>query len=361
MTTAQPRIWLVLGDKLGDNAQLKRIADSLDLPCTTKHLLPKEKYRLGKPRFRATLDHLDLDHSDPLTAPWPDLVITTGRRHSMAALWIKKQSPSTRLVLLGRPRRWIERFDLVITLPQYQVPDLPRVMRLSLPLMRTDRKAVAAAAERWKSRLDTLRRPVIAVLVGGPTQPFRFDAAVTEQLVSECRTLQDRYRASLYFLTSRRTSPEIVATLKAQLPADARLYEWKADSADNPYLALLGLADYFVVSGDSVSMMMEVADLQKPLAIFRLPVYRWGRIWQSLLRRLHAGDADRFIDRLLGPFGKLLYAAGIAGYARDLARIHTTLEKAGLAVYTGQPFVQPAAGLPDELDAVRARIRSLLP
>jgi len=48
-------------------------------------------------------------------------------------LWIKEKSAATRLVLLGRPRRWIERFDLDITLPQYQVPDLPQVLHLSLP------------------------------------------------------------------------------------------------------------------------------------------------------------------------------------------------------------------------------------
>ncbi|HED19158.1 MAG TPA: nucleoside-diphosphate sugar epimerase, partial [Gammaproteobacteria bacterium] len=132
-----PRIWLVLGDKLGDNAQLTMIADSLDLPYEVRHLVPKQEYRLGKPRFKASLQHLDLENSDPLAAPWPDLVITAGRRHSMAALWIKHQSPATKLVLLGRPRRWIERFDLVISLPQYQLPDLPQVMHLSLPLMRT--------------------------------------------------------------------------------------------------------------------------------------------------------------------------------------------------------------------------------
>ncbi len=96
--TPSPCIWLVLGDKLGDNAQIKMIADSLGLPYKIKHLVPKEKYRLGKPHFKASLDHLDLGSSDPLAAPWPDLVITAGRRHSMAALWIKDQSPATRLM-----------------------------------------------------------------------------------------------------------------------------------------------------------------------------------------------------------------------------------------------------------------------
>ncbi|MEA3244029.1 MAG: ELM1/GtrOC1 family putative glycosyltransferase, partial [Pseudomonadota bacterium] len=165
-TSTMPRIWLVTGDKLGDNAQVEMIANSLGLAYTVKHLSPRQKYILGKPRFKVSLDHLDPDRSDALSPPWPDLVITVGRRHSMAALWIKKQSPKTKIVLLGRPRRWIGNFDLIITLPQYHLPDLPHVMRLSLPLMRTDTAAVSSSAKAWAPRLKLLPRPIIAVLIG---------------------------------------------------------------------------------------------------------------------------------------------------------------------------------------------------
>ena len=62
----------------------------------------------------------------------------------------------------------------------------------------------------------------------------------------------------------------MVAALEAALPPGALLYRWSAEtSADNPYLALLAHADRFVVTGDSVSMMVEVASLGRPLAIFR--------------------------------------------------------------------------------------------
>jgi len=359
--TYTPRIWLVLGDKLGDNAQIKMIADSLGLPYEIRRLVPKEKYRLGKPRFRASLEHLDLENSDPLAAPWPDMVITAGRRHSMAALWIKDQSPATRLVLLGRPRRWIERFDLVITLPQYQLPDLPHIMRLSLPLMRTDKQAVAAAAEHWKSRLDSLPKPIIAVLIGSATRPFRFDAAVTDQLVTECKKLQDRYGGSLYFSTSRRTSAKIIATLKARLPEGAQFYEWRQNSTENPYLALLELADYFVITGDSVSMMIEVADRQKPLAIFQLPVFFQGHIWQSFTQRFYTKSASGILNKLFRRMGNLLYKTGVAGFSRDLTRIHAVLVNGGFAVFAGEPFRKPVSTLPDELDRIRARILTLLP
>lgn len=359
-TSTTPRIWLVIGDKLGDNAQVEMIANSLGLAYTVKHLSPRQKYILGKPRFKVSLDHLDPDNSDALAPPWPDLVITSGRRHAMAALWIKKQSPKTKIVLLGRPRRWIDRFDLIVTLPQYHLPDLPQVMRLSLPLMRTDTEAVSSSAKAWASRLESLPRPITAVLVGGATRPFHFDAAVTNELLAHCRKLQSSYGGTLYFSTSRRTSADIVSTLRAQLPESARIYEWQQDSTDNPYLALLEHADYFVVTGDSVSMMIEVADHGKPLAIFQLPASWYGLIWQSFTSRLHAQPDNSTCNALFRWLGRLLYRSGLVGFTRDLTRIHNTLIDGGFAVRLGETLSKPSRALPDELGRIRERILTLL-
>ncbi|HHJ15597.1 MAG TPA: nucleoside-diphosphate sugar epimerase [Gammaproteobacteria bacterium] len=357
----EPRIWLLIGDKPGDNAQVKKVADTLALPCDTRQVFPKPQYVLGKPKYRVSLSHLDMERSATLAAPWPDLIITIGRRPSMAALWVKQQNPATKIVLLGRPRRWIEKFDLVITLPQYQVPQLPNVLRLSLPIMRSDPQAVAAASASWKSRLDSLPKPLTAVLVGGATRPFRFDAEVTRKLVEQCRALQAQDGGTLYFSTSRRTAPEITATLKAQLPQGAQLYTWQQDDGDNPYLALLGLADRCIVTGDSISMLVEVADQRKPLAIFALPQGLQGRLWQGIMRRLHAAPAPGLANRLLRALGRVLYSTGIAGFTRDLTQVHSTLIENGLAVYLGTPFTQPASTLPDELAQIRQRIMALLP
>lgn len=356
-----PSIWLVIGDKLGDNAQVIMIADALGLPYEIKRLLPLPAFEKGKPRFRVSLEHLDPQRSDKLAPPWPDLVITVGRRHSMAALWIKQQSPATRLVLVGRPRRWIDRFDLVVTLPQYSVPDLPNVMRLSLPLMRTDRQRVLSAAQSWEARLQALPRPLTAVLIGSATRPFRFDGRTTEALLRHCRELQARHGGTLYFSTSRRTSSAIVETLKQHLPPGSQLFEWQADSRDNPYQALLRLADGFIVTGDSVSMMIEVADCGKPLAIFPLPSAAVSRLWQAVTRRLHAAPEAGIGNRVFRALGRFLYRTGIVGFSRDLTRIHDALVRGGFAVRAGEDFVAPpAAGLPDERLPIRARILSLL-
>ena len=86
-----------------------------------------------------------------------------------------------------------------------------------------------------------------------------------------------------YLTTSRRTPARSIEALRARLPASARLFRWTPDAADNPYLGLLGLADGFVVTGDSISMLVEIAACEKPLAILELPCGWLGRF--DMLRR----------------------------------------------------------------------------
>src|SRR5262245_18547355 len=99
-----PRVWLVLGDKRDDNAQIEALAAALGWPCERKQLALKSEWVTAKPRVEASLHHLDAARSDELAPPWPDLVLTIGRRPSMAALWIREQSGGrTRVALVGKP------------------------------------------------------------------------------------------------------------------------------------------------------------------------------------------------------------------------------------------------------------------
>ena len=64
----------------------------------------------------------------------------------------------------------------------------------------------------------------------------------------------------------------MVEVLRADLPPEAVLFEWSAEAEENPYLGACWAARMgFIVTADSVSMMVEVIYLRKPLAIFPLP------------------------------------------------------------------------------------------
>ena len=123
-------------------------------------------------------------------------------------------------------------------------------------------------------------------------------------------------------------------------------YEWSADAEDNPYRALLGSADGFIVTADSVSMMVEVIYLHKPLAIFPLPGGWLGRIDQ--MRRSLAHWLFNPRQDSAGTAGVISLARGVYYLdvfkmlcaTRDFRAFHRLLVEQGLAVWSGEPFAR---------------------
>lgn len=359
-----PRIWLVVGDKSGDNAQVYAVEQVLDWTCERKYIHVREPYATAKPRVEPSLYHIDASRSDPLQPPWPDLIITIGRRLSMVALWIRQQSGGrTKIVLLGKPSGRLHHYDLIIASAEIQLPPLPNVLAITLPLMRINDAAIATAVERMRTRFTSLPRPLIALLVGGPTGPFVFDTSVANHLLGMAAEIAGNSAGTPYITTSRRTPPALVDALQAKLPPGAHLFRWTADAADNPYLGLLGLADGFMVTGDSISMMVEVVRLGKPLAIFPLPLSRLGALDQlrrSLIRRLFAPAMGLMQDRVRQDLARAAYRIGLISQTRDFDTFHQLLIQQSLAVHAGHGFPPPRGQLPDDLSAVIARIKALI-
>ena len=54
---SSPRIWLVLGDKPGDNAQVEIVAEAMGLPFERRRVIPRAEWVLGKPRVEASTPH----------------------------------------------------------------------------------------------------------------------------------------------------------------------------------------------------------------------------------------------------------------------------------------------------------------
>lgn len=358
-----PSLWLVLGDKLGDNAQVEIIASALGWPCQRKRLRFLPRYAVTKPLFRPSIHHVEQGLSDPLGPPWPDLALTVGRRPSMVALWIRKQSRGrTKVIIVGRPRRMLNRFDLIIATPQYRLPNLPNVLNLDLPLMQVGEARIAEATEIWRERFQSMPRPLTAVLVGGPTQPLVLDAPVARRIIDMIERSPHADNGTLFVTTSRRTPPEVVEALAEMLPPGGHLYRWDPAATDNPYLALLGLADRFVVTGDSISMIVEVARLGKPLAIFPLPVKsashrRLRKLVAGLLRPLAGGDVR---GSVLGRLSDALYNLNLVTHPRDFSALHRQLIERGLAVELGDPFPSRPSQVPDEVSRVVERIKALM-
>ena len=360
--SSAPRVWLLIGDKLGDNQQVEliaaRLTQRLDWRVEVRRLQFKDAYRTGKPPFRVDHSHVDWSASDSIAPPWPDLVITIGRRPSMVALWIKQQSRGkTQIVIVGRPRRWLQRFNLIIAAAHHHVPQLPNVLRLGLPLIMPDTAALEAARAQWASRFARLPRPLVALFVGGPTKPHVFDRDVARDLMARATQCVARSGGTLWVTTSPRTSRDVVDAIEEALPENGRLFRFRPNDANNPYLGLLASADQFIVTGDSVSMQVEVARLGKPLAIYPLPV-KYGiveRLRRAAARVAYGEDSTR-LSRMI----QALQQLGITQFPRDVEEIHALLFRQGFAVRLGEPFTERGRGVDVDLDQIVDRIHALV-
>jgi len=347
---AHPRVWVLTTSRAGDNAQLRVLAEALGWPCRVV-------------RLEDTLPEVVADRiADALRGPkgsprrlgpsqdWPDLVLAAGGRPVSAARRIRALSGGrTRVVHVGRPWARLDTFDLVITTPQYRLPEEANILCNALPLNRSDPDAARAAARRWSERLGALPRPWIGVLVGGPSGSCAFGERSADRLAARANYLASSSGGTLLVTTSPRTPPAVCALLESRLAQSAGLFHrWRPDADENPHPAVLALADRFLVTGDSASMLAEACSTGKPVELVELPPRRLSRLATTLFSAL---GANRLGRRLVG--------RGLLVPPRDMPHLHRILRERGLVASAAGPADAGAALARELADAV-ARIHDLM-
>jgi uncharacterized protein len=303
----------------------------------------------------ATLAGIDKRRSSELAPPWPDLVITAGRRNEPIARWIRKQAPQhVRIIHVGRPWSAPGRFDLVITTPQYRLPLRPNILHITAPLHRVTECRLAEEAVRWRDRLQHLRRPFVAVMVGGGCPPYDFTKRTAERLAQQASALASDVGGSLLISTSARTPAAAIDVLEHSLSVPAHLFRWSKDAMENPFFAFLGLADAIIVTGDSMSMLAEARATRKPLYIFDLGEGKSAMrpATKEIIAAAfpHLGPTGTGVRWLQKTLIKAVVALGPGRLKRDIRVIHKDLVDVGAAVWLGDRF--PLGRLPPMLDCL---------
>ena len=152
--SSEPLVWLLMGNRAGDNSQVLGLGEALGWPLVEKHFEYTRYEKLVNLPFGAHLLGVVRERSSAIEPPWPDLVISAGRKNEPIARYVRKRADKrVRLIHVGRPWARPETWDLVVTTPQYRLPDVPNVLHNDTPLHRVTRARLDVAAERWRERL----------------------------------------------------------------------------------------------------------------------------------------------------------------------------------------------------------------
>lgn len=128
---------------------------------------------------------------------------------------------------------------------------------------------LATEAEKFRPLFAHLPRPWVAVLIGGTNGVYQLSPREMVPLVKQITNMAQEMGCGLLVTPSRRTGPDNLAILQAALH-DIPHFLWDG-TGDNPYYAMLALADAILVTCDSVNMVSEAATTGKPVHVLYLP------------------------------------------------------------------------------------------
>ncbi len=210
------------------------------------------------------------DHRAAITSPYPDIVISAGRRSAPIAAHIKARNPATRLVHIMRPEWSHIRFDMII-MPRHDRAQHSSnvVTTLGAPHQLTD-EMLFTARSRNPLNADRHAKPYTLICIGGKTSQGAFTIDDGKKLVASLAPFSGR--GTFLVTTSRRTpnalAHSIFERLAKEYPHMQLIRYMPEQGGDNPYYAWLAQADRVVVTADSVSMISEAAYTAKPLYYF---------------------------------------------------------------------------------------------
>ena len=324
MTSTEPLVWIMFGNRHGDNSQLEAIAHALGWRYEIKHLRYNQWRRI---RFLRgpTLLSLTRTARQQIAAPWPDLVIGAGYGSVPVARFIRKQNAGcTKIVQLGNPRTSIDDIDLLITTPQYGRPPRANVLPLAFPVGDPARHVDPTAEEMaW---IAGIAKPIRLIAVGGATRNWIID--------------RDQLRTAIDTIASKQGSTIIATSARTGQP----LTEWLRPFARQEsvhlvehfprFAALLAAAEEIVVTADSVSMVAEAVLTGRPVGI--IPI---RKSWRGKL-------SYGLSDLRLKPRTRI-----------DLTKFWQLLDDRGIGGTVDQPKVSAAV---DSAAAVVVAIRSVM-
>jgi mitochondrial fission protein ELM1 len=294
--------WGITDGSAGMSAQVQALAGALGINVQMKKVrikrsavwLPNTFF--DGPTARLIVPYLLEKGSDRLEAPWPDMVITCGRRAAIAALGLKahigKEAP-TRFLHIQDPQVRPQNFDLIVAMEHDRIR-APNVIKSPYALHKITPSLLENARMRFEPRFRGYPYPLVAVMLGGSTNKYTLTENAMGKVIDELNNLLENIEGTLLITPSRRTGERNVTMLEHAFSHHPRVYIYDGKE-ENPYMGLLAMADHLVVSNDSVNMMSEARATGKPLYILTLPGHKGTKPARFAQRLKKEGSA-----RLLG-------------------------------------------------------------
>jgi uncharacterized protein len=301
-------IWILADDRPGTVSQSIGLAEEIGFDYKIINISYNFLVRIPNCFFSDSLIRLSPSSKEKFKNLdyLPSLVISAGRRSASIALFLKKQSANqTKIIQIMNPNLDFSKFDFVI-LPKHDLIDdakFNNVITTIGSLTKVRENTVKSEQKKFATEFAEIKKPKIALLLGGSSNKTKFTKDSAIKLAKISSEITKNMNATLLVLNSRRTSKELTNAVKSNLNCDFQFFDWNDVRDKNPYMAILGYADFFIITGDSVSMISECCSSAKPVYVFdekEISSAKHRRFHQALFAETYAKKLEENLKKLEG-------------------------------------------------------------
>jgi mitochondrial fission protein ELM1 len=264
------RVWTLTDGSAGSKNQVVGLVEALGWKALHKVADLRGLWSLvpGGECLWSPLKHLR--PAGVLGPPWPQILVSAGRRAALIARSVRRVSQGkTQLIHLQNPGKHPQDFRWIIV-PEHDGLEGYNVIHTRGALHHVTPSKLQRAKLTCKF-LDSLPSPRIAVLLGGSLRhKYTLMSRRMALLIQELQHMKRETGASLMISTSRRTGDTNAKMLREAFTTEPGVIIWDG-SAPNPYLGYLAWADTVLVTEDSINMMSEAMETEKPIYTLPLP------------------------------------------------------------------------------------------
>jgi len=224
-----------------------------------------KKFPLIRKLFISSVkDHL-LKNKSP-----PSFIITTGKRMagvSIALKFILKDRVKN--IHIQNPKLPFEYFDLLL-IPEHDNITAKNVIQTKGALTFFNFNELNKFQEREINLIKRSKKNLVLLMIGGNSKrhkPKNFDYYHLSMKVLEATK---NLNCKLLVLLSRRTPLKAAKILNYSFIKHDENFQIVTSTEQNPYPEILQIADYIIVTSDSVNMVSETATLPIPLFVSKL-------------------------------------------------------------------------------------------
>jgi len=234
----------------------------------------------------------------------PKYIISAGRKTAPIALFLKrKYNFLSKIIQIMRPEISLKKFDFVIV-PEHDEPKAPYPKNLILSigaLTKIERNNDQKIYEKFQVQFENFQKPIIALLIGGSTKKTQFLLKSAQELINQVLIIKKNMNATLIIVNSRRTDVKINNFIKKINEENLVFFDYNKIKESNPFGLILNVADFFIISGDSVSMISQCCSTGKSVFIFddgKISSKKHQKFHKILIERNYAKLFDRNFSEL---------------------------------------------------------------